>query len=70
MSEASSALSLEILTAAELAAYLKVKLSWVVDASKPSRNHDPLPLVKIGRHNRYAPNSPSMVAWLKRRGLK
>ena len=65
-----SELSLEILTAAELAQLWKVKLSWVVDASKPSRNHDPLPIVKIGRHNRYAPSSPLMVLWLNRRGLK
>jgi hypothetical protein len=69
MSEA-IAVSLEILTAAELAQLWKVKLSWVIDACKPSRNHDPLPNVKLGRHNRFAPNSPAMLAWLKRRGLK
>lgn len=60
----------EILTALELAKRLKVKESWVVDASQASRNADPLPIVKIGRHNRYAWNSKSMVAWLTRRGLK
>jgi hypothetical protein len=53
-----------------LAQRLKVKPSWVVDASQPSRNADPLPVIKVGRHNRYAWNSKSMVAWLTRRGLK
>jgi hypothetical protein len=66
MSEA----AIEILTAAEFAQKLKVKTSWVVDASQPARNTDPLPIVKVGRHNRYAWNSKSMLAWLTRRGLK
>jgi hypothetical protein len=61
---------IEILTAAELSARLKVKVSWVVEQSKPSRNRDPLPIVHIGRHNRYGWGSLSMDAWLKRRGLK
>jgi hypothetical protein len=61
---------IEILTADELAQRLKVKPSWVVDASQPARNSDPLPVIKIGRHNRYGWNSASLVAWLKRRGLK
>jgi hypothetical protein len=34
----------EILTAEELAQRLKTKVSWVVDASQPARNADPLPL--------------------------
>jgi hypothetical protein len=58
----------EILTAQGLAARLKVKTSWVVDASKPSRYHDQLPIVHIGRHNRYGWGSLSLVTWLKRRG--
>jgi hypothetical protein len=62
--------NIEILTASEFAQRLKVKPSWVVDASQPARNSDPLPVVKIGRHNRYAWNSKSMIAWLNRRGLK
>jgi hypothetical protein len=61
---------IEILTAPELAQRLKVPPSWVVDASQPARNSDPLPVLKIGRHNRYAWNSKSMIAWLNRRGLK
>jgi hypothetical protein len=63
-------LPLDILTAEQFAQLLKVKTSWVIVASQPAKNHDPLPVVKLGRHNRYAPNSPSMIAWLKRRGLK
>jgi hypothetical protein len=61
---------IEILTADELAQRLKVKPSWVIDASQPARNSDPLPVIKIGRHNRYGWNSTSLIAWLKRRGLK
>jgi len=62
--------SVEILTAQELAQRLKVKSSWVVDASQPARTSDPIPVVKIGRHNRYAWNSRSLSAWLTRRGVK
>jgi hypothetical protein len=59
----------EILTASELAGRLKVKPSWIAEASRSDRNRDPLPVVKIGKHNRYGWNSPAMLAWLKRRGL-
>jgi hypothetical protein len=55
---------IEILTAVELAQRLKVKSSWVIDASQPARNSDPLPVIKIGRHNRYGWNSKSLSAWL------
>jgi hypothetical protein len=61
---------IEILTAEELAQRLKVKPSWVVEAGRATRNSDPLPIVKIGRHNRYGWNSKSLTAWLTRRGLK
>ena len=61
---------IEILTAAELAQRLKVKESWVIDASQPARNSDPIPVGKMGKHNRYAWNSKAMNAWLARRGLK
>jgi predicted DNA-binding transcriptional regulator AlpA len=62
--------AIEFLTAQELAQRLRVKASWVIDASQPARNSDPLPKIKIGRHNRYAWIDASMAAWLKRRGLK
>jgi hypothetical protein len=61
---------IEILTAQEFAQKLKVRTSWVVDASQPARNADPIPVLKVGRHNRYAWISKSMQAWLTRRGLK
>jgi hypothetical protein len=61
--------AVEILTAQELAQRLKVKSSWVVDASQPARTSDPIPVVKIGRHNRYAWNK-SLAAWLVRRGVR
>lgn len=58
---------IEILTAVELAQRLKVKSSWVIDASQPARNSDSLPVIKVGRHNRYGWNSKSLSAWLARR---
>ncbi len=61
---------IEILTAQEFAERLRVKTSWVVDASQRARTSDPIPLVKIGLHNRYGWGSKSLTAWLKRRGLK
>ena len=62
--------TVEILTCEELAARLKVKPSWVVEMSKPSRTSDPIPLVKLGKHNRYAWGSKLLAAWLNRRGNK
>ena len=58
---------LEFLTATELAGKLKVKPSWVVKLSKKSRTRDPIPLVKLGRHNRYAWGSKALTAWINRR---
>jgi hypothetical protein len=60
----------KILTAQERAQGLKVKPSWVIEAGRAARNSGPLPLVKIGRHNRYGWNSKSLTAGLNRRGLK
>jgi hypothetical protein len=61
--------NIEILTAAELAARLKVLPSWVVEQCKPSRTSDPIPTVRFGRHRRFAWNSKAMNAWLHRRGI-
>ena len=57
----------EILTAAELAARLKVRKSWVVEQTKPSRTSDPIPTMRLGKHNRYAWGSKAFTAWLSRR---
>ena len=58
---------LEVLTSAELAQRLKIKDSWVVDQSKPSRTSDPIPVFRLGKHRRYRWGSPEMDAWLDRR---
>jgi hypothetical protein len=58
---------IEIVDAAELAARLKVKTSWVVQESKPSRTHDPIPVFRLGKHRRYRWGSPELDAWLSRR---
>jgi hypothetical protein len=62
-----SAFDFEVLTSAELAGRLKVKESWVVEASKRSRTNDPIPCIRLGKHRRYLWNSPEMLAWLDRR---
>jgi hypothetical protein len=57
----------EVLTTTELAQRLKVKESWVVDQSKPSRTADPIPVFRLGKHRRYLWGSPKLNAWLGRR---
>lgn len=63
----SSAFDYEVLTSAELAGRLKVKESWVVDQSKRSRTHDPIPVFRLGKHRRYRWGSPELSSWLDRR---
>jgi hypothetical protein len=48
--EAVSSFPYEVLTTTELAERLKVKESWVVDQSKPSRTTDPIPVFRLGKH--------------------
>ena len=60
-------LQIEILTAAELAAKLKVRESWIVEQTKRSRASDPIPTIRFGKHNRYAWGSKAFMAWLARR---
>ena len=59
--------AIEIIDAAEMAARLKVKESWIVEESKPSRTSDPIPVFRLGKHRRYRWGSPEMDAWLSRR---
>jgi len=63
----SSAFDYEVLTSAELAERLKVRESWVVDQSKRSRTHDPIPVFRLGKHRRYRWGSPELNGWLERR---
>ena len=63
----SGPINYEVLTSAELAQRLKVKESWVIDQSKRSRTHDPIPVFRLGKHRRYRWGSPEMNAWLDRR---
>lgn len=57
----------EILTAEELAAKLKVKVSWVIDHCSRAKTRDPLPVLRIGKHRRFRWNSREMNDWLDRR---
>ena len=57
----------EVLTSAELAERLKVRESWVIDQSKRSRTHDPIPVFRLGKHRRFRWGSPEMNSWLDRR---
>lgn len=59
--------AVEILTAEELAALLKVKTSWVVDHSSKAKTSDPLPVFRLGKHRRYRWGSKEMNSWLDRR---
>lgn len=59
--------AIEIIDAAEMAARLKVKESWIVQESKPSRTSDPIPVFRLGKHRRYRWGSLEMNAWLSRR---
>jgi len=58
---------IQILTAAELAARLKVRPSWVVEQSKRCRTADPIPSIRFGRHKRFAWGGAALTAWLNRR---
>ena len=59
--------SMEILTAEELAARLKIKVSWINDHCSKAKTRDPLPVLKIGKHRRFRWNSRELNAWLDRR---
>jgi len=59
--------TIEFLTAPELAARLKVRGSWVTEQTKRSRSSDPIPVVRFGKHNRYAWGSKALIAWISRR---
>jgi hypothetical protein len=57
----------EIIDSEELALRLKVRESWVVEQSKPSRTSDPIPVFRLGKHKRFRWGSPEMTGWLSRR---
>ena len=65
--QGASAFPYEVLTTAELAQRLKVKESWIIDQSKPSRTADPIPIFRLGKHRRYLWGPPELNAWLGRR---
>jgi len=65
--QGASPFTYEVLTATELSQRLKVKESWVVDQSKPSRTADPIPIFRLGKHRRYLWGSPELNAWISRR---
>jgi hypothetical protein len=58
---------IEFLTADELAGRLKVRRSWVVEQTKRSRTADPIPVVRFGKHNRFAWGSKALTTWITRR---
>ena len=58
---------IEILTAEELAARLKVKVSWIIDQCSRAKTRDPLPVLRVGKHRRFRWNAREMNDWLDRR---
>lgn len=57
-------------TAAEPSAGLRVRESWIVEQTKPSRAADLIPTIRFGKHNRYACGSESFMAWFALRLAK
>jgi hypothetical protein len=54
----------ELLTPEELAKALRVPLSFIYDHSR-QRSQDPLPVIKVGKYNRY--DAAAVRAHLERR---
>lgn len=52
-----------ILTPQELAARLKVPVSWIYEKTR-SRSRDPLPVIRLGRYMRF--DWPDIVDWIER----
>lgn len=63
-------MEIEILTAEELAARLRVPESWVIEQSKRCRTSDPIPSFRLGKHKRFNWKSAALQGWLQRRGLE
>jgi hypothetical protein len=55
-----------IIDARELAARLKLPVSWVQEACR-SRCDDPIPHLVFGKYRRFRWGSPELTAWLARR---
>ena len=56
----------EVLTAEELAARLRVPVTWVRQQVR-TRAADPIPHFRLGRYVRFAWGSPELARWWERR---
>jgi hypothetical protein len=62
-----SALEIEMIDSAELAARLKLPESWVRSHCRQrTPRAERIPCVRFGRYVRFAWNSPPLMAWLAR----
>jgi excisionase family DNA binding protein len=52
----------ELLTPSELAARLKVPVTWIYEKTR-NRSRDPLPLIRLGKYMRF--HWPDIVKWLQ-----
>lgn len=59
----------EILDAPELAARMKLPLSWIREQCR-SRISDKIPHLAFGRYKRFEFGSPDLTAWIERRRVK
>jgi hypothetical protein len=59
----------EIIDAPELAARLKLPLSWIREQCR-TRISDKIPHSAFGRYKRFEFGSPDLIAWLDRRRVK
>jgi hypothetical protein len=57
---------IEIVTAKELAAKLKLPVSWVQEACR-TRCEDPIPCLVFGKYKRFRWGSAELNSWLARR---
>ena len=58
----------ELLTPVELAARLKLPVTWVRERTRSRElQHDVIPHLRLGRYIRFRWGSPELEAWLKRR---
>jgi len=58
----------ELLTIAELAKAIKVPKSWIYLCSMPKRGARQIPVVKVGKYNRYYLSQ--VMDWLKKQKFK
>jgi hypothetical protein len=58
--------AVEVIDAKQLAARLRLPVSWVMEATR-SRAIDPIPCLRFGKYVRFRWGSRELAAWIERR---